>query len=174
MSTLTLTDLPMSRALDFQAMSSIRGAGGAPWVFGAFAPSCPRARIAPIVNFYQTNFVADQLNVQFQNIDVDNSAANAVININAGQNALNFNFTAWQRGSRPTSTELQSRFTGHRQRRSSHAGSVHMRGQRGRMPGAARTGDSGPCRRHGATPGEFASRLAIRSLADLHRAIPAQ
>ena len=95
MSTLTLADLPMSRPLDFEAMSSIRGAGGAPWVFGAFRAFLPEsARIAPIVNFYQTNFVADQLNVQFQNIDVDNSAANAVININAGQNAMNFNFTA--------------------------------------------------------------------------------
>ena len=95
MSFLILADLPMSRALDFQAMSSIRGAGGAPWVFGAFRAFVPEsARIAPIVNFYQTNFIADQLNVQFQNIDVDNSAANAVININAGQNAMNFNFTA--------------------------------------------------------------------------------
>jgi hypothetical protein len=93
MTTMTITDLPMSRALDFKAMSSIKGAGGAPWVFGAFRAFLPEsARIAPIVNFYQTNFVADQLNVQFQTIDVENSAANAVINVNAGQNALNFNF----------------------------------------------------------------------------------
>ena len=95
MSTLTITDLPKSRALDFEAMASIHGAGGAPWVFGAFRAFLPEsARIAPIVNFYQTNFIADQLNVQFQNIDVDNSAANAQITINAGQNAMNFNFTA--------------------------------------------------------------------------------
>ena len=93
MSTLTITDLPMSRALDFEAMSSIKGAGGAPWIFGAFRAFQPEiARIAPIVNFYQTNFIADQLNVQLQNIDVENSGANAVINVNAGQNALNFNF----------------------------------------------------------------------------------
>jgi hypothetical protein len=89
----TITDLPLSRALDYQAMSSIRGAGGAPWVFGAFRAFLPEsARIAPIVNFYQTNFIADQLNVQFQDIDVQNSAPNAVINVNAGQDALNFNF----------------------------------------------------------------------------------
>ena len=62
----------MSRALDYQAMSSIKGAGGAPWVFGAFQPFVPESdRFAPIVNFFQTNniFVADQLNVQFQTID---------------------------------------------------------------------------------------------------------
>ena len=95
MRTLTITDLPRSRALDFQAMSSIHGAGGAPWVFGAFRAFVPEsARIPPIVNFYQTNFIADQLNVQVQNIDVDNKGANAVINIDAGQGALNFNFTA--------------------------------------------------------------------------------
>ena len=91
MTTATIHDLPMSRALDYKAMSSIRGAGGAPWVFGAFRAFLPEsARIAPIVNFYQTNFIADQLNVQFQTIDVDNSAANTVINVNASQGAFNF------------------------------------------------------------------------------------
>ena len=92
MSTMTITDLPMSRALDFRAMSSIKGAGGAPWVFGAFRAFLPPvAQVAPIVNFYQTNFIANQLNVQFQNIDIDASAANAVVNVNAAQSALNFN-----------------------------------------------------------------------------------
>jgi hypothetical protein len=88
----TINDLRLSRALDYQAMSSIKGAGGAPWVFGAFQPFLPEsARFMPIVNFYQTNntFVADQLTVQFQNIDIDNSAANASINVTAGQNAIN-------------------------------------------------------------------------------------
>jgi hypothetical protein len=95
MSTMTISDLPMSRALDFKAMSSIKGAGGAPWVFGAFRAFLPdSARIAPIINLYQTNFIADQLNVQFQTIDVQNSAANAVINVDAGQSAMNFNFVA--------------------------------------------------------------------------------
>ena len=94
MATATINDLPMSRALDHKAMSSIKGAGGAPWVFGAFRAFVPEsARIAPIVNFFQTNnfFVADQLNVQFQTIDIDNSASNAVINVAASQGALNFN-----------------------------------------------------------------------------------
>jgi hypothetical protein len=93
MATTTINDLRLSRALDYQAMSSIKGAGGAPWVFGAFQPFVPEsARFAPIVNFFQTNntFVADQLNVQFQTIDINSSAANAVINVVAGQNAVNF------------------------------------------------------------------------------------
>ena len=92
MATVTINDLPMSRVLDYQAMASIQGAAGAPWVFGAFQPFVPEsAQFAPIVNLYQTNniFVADQLNVQFQTIDVNNSAANAVVNVSAGQNAMN-------------------------------------------------------------------------------------
>jgi hypothetical protein len=90
MTTATIKDLPLSRALDYKAMSSITGAGGAPWVFGAFIPESDR--ILPIVNFYQTNnvFVADQLNVQFQTIAVDNSGSNSAINISAGQNGVNF------------------------------------------------------------------------------------
>jgi hypothetical protein len=89
----TLNDLRTSRALDHKAMASVRGAGGAPWVFGAFRAFAPEsARIAPIVNFFQTNYFADQLNVQFQTIDINNSAANAVISVSAGQDALNFNF----------------------------------------------------------------------------------
>ena len=76
MATTNINDLPMSRALDYKAMSSVKGAGGAPWVFGAFRAFLPdSARIAPIVNFYQTNFIADQLNVQFQTIDVDCEAS---------------------------------------------------------------------------------------------------
>ena len=92
MATTTIIDLPVSRALDYKAMSSIKGAGGAPWVFGAFRAFLPEsARIAPVVNFYQTNFIADQLTLQFQNINVENSAPNSTINVNACQNALSFN-----------------------------------------------------------------------------------
>ena len=94
MATMTINDLQLSRALDYKAMSCIKGAGGAPWVFGAFRAFVPESeRIVPIINFYQTNntFIADQLNVQFQTIDVDSSASNAVINVVAGQRAANFN-----------------------------------------------------------------------------------
>jgi hypothetical protein len=93
MATMTINDLPMSRALDYKAMSSIKGAG-APWVFGAFRAFLPEsARIAPIVNFFQTNniFVADQMNIQLQKIDINSSASDAVINVVANQRAVNFN-----------------------------------------------------------------------------------
>jgi hypothetical protein len=83
----TVTDLPVSRALDYKAMAAIRG-GGAPWVFGAFRPFAPAPeRIVPIV-FNQINFIAEQLTLQFQNINVENSGANSNINVNAGQNSL--------------------------------------------------------------------------------------
>ena len=96
MATATIRDLPSSRALDLQALRSIRG-GGAEWIFGAFRAFVPDVpTILPIVNFNQTNnfFVADQLNVQFQNIDVNSSAPGANINVVAGQNAVNFNISA--------------------------------------------------------------------------------
>ena len=92
MTTTTIRDLPKNRALDYKAMSAIKGAGGAPWVFGAFRAFQPEsAHIVPVINFYQTNYIADQLTLQFLNINVDNSAANSTINVNAGQNALTFN-----------------------------------------------------------------------------------
>jgi hypothetical protein len=96
MATTIIRDLPSSRALDLRALRSIRG-GGAEWIFGAFRAFVREVDpILPIVNFNQTNnfFVADQLNVQFQNIDVENSAPNANINVVAGQKALNFNISA--------------------------------------------------------------------------------
>ena len=91
MASLTINDLPRSRALDYNAMASISGAGGE-WVFGATSDAL-RAfasdRSAPIVNLYQTNnmFIADQLNIQFQTIAVDTEATNAVVNVIAGQDA---------------------------------------------------------------------------------------
>ena len=89
MATLTIIDLPSSRALDYKAMTAIRGAGPGDWVLFAFLPFSPSAApIQPIVNFYQTNYIADNLTVQTQNIDVTNSAPGASINVGAGQNAL--------------------------------------------------------------------------------------
>jgi len=82
----------MSRALDYRAMRLIKGADGAPWVFGAFRAFVPAAaQLPPIVNFYQTNYFADKLTLQSQNISVHNSAANATINVAAGQNAATLN-----------------------------------------------------------------------------------
>lgn len=94
MAAITIKDLPTSRALDLKAMTSIRGAGGAGWVFGWARPYIEQAAHfgsgAPI-NLFQTNnfYIADQMNNQISVIDVKNSASNATINVNATQNASN-------------------------------------------------------------------------------------
>ena len=83
MAAITINDLPANRALDRQAMSAIRGAGGAPWVFGAFRPYVD---VSPssgsVVNFYQVNnsFYADQMINQSQIVNINNSGANSNIN----------------------------------------------------------------------------------------------
>jgi hypothetical protein len=92
MATTTITDLPSSRALDYKSMSAIRGAGPGDWVLYAFLPYRPPvAPILPIVNFYQTNYIADNLTLQTENIDVKNSAPGASINVGAAQNAFTVN-----------------------------------------------------------------------------------
>jgi hypothetical protein len=90
MATTTITDLPGSRALDYKAMTAIRGAlGDGNWCLYAFVPFRPAvAPSLPIVNFYQTNYIADQLNLQVQNIDIKNLGS-GMINVDAAQNALN-------------------------------------------------------------------------------------
>jgi hypothetical protein len=91
MATMTIADLPSSRALDYKAMSAIRGAGLGDWVLYAFQSyRSPVASITPVVNFYQTNYIADQLNVITDNIDIKNSAPGATITVAPNQNALNF------------------------------------------------------------------------------------
>jgi len=91
MTTMTITDLPRNRALDYEAMSAIRGAGlTGEWCLYAFRPFVPESdRIVPTVNFYQTNIIADQLNLLSTNIDIKNSAPGATINVATQQNALN-------------------------------------------------------------------------------------
>lgn len=92
MATLTIKDLAVRRELDFRAMSCVRG-GGAQWVFGWIQPYvAPRqSAMAPVVNFYEINysFYAEQMNNQFQNIDVRNDAPNSTISVDAGQGAKN-------------------------------------------------------------------------------------
>ena len=89
MATTTINDLPLSRALDYKARAAVKGGGGAAWVLGAFRPFMPEsARIAPIV-FNQINLIAQQLTLQFQNINVENSAPNSQITVNAGQSGIN-------------------------------------------------------------------------------------
>jgi len=93
MATTTIHDLQVSRALDYKAMSAVRGGGGAPWVF-AFRPFVrASAQIAPIIYNQITNFIAENLTLQFQNINVENTGDNSQVNVNAGQNALTFDLT---------------------------------------------------------------------------------
>ena len=86
MATTTITDLPGSRALDYKAMSAIRGAAGAgDWCLYAFSPY----QIAPLpIVIYETNYIADQMNLQVQNIDIKDSGS-GTITLNTAQNALN-------------------------------------------------------------------------------------
>ena len=92
MATTVIADLPISRALDYKAMSSIRGAGLGDWVMYAFLPySPPSAAVVPTINFYQINYIATNLTLQTENINVNNSAAGAAINVGAAQNALPVN-----------------------------------------------------------------------------------
>ena len=87
MTTLAINDLHTERALDRKAMSSIRGAGGAGWVFGWIRPYIPAVAssdfLGPVMNFFQTNnfYIADQMNNQFQTIDINSTGANARISV---------------------------------------------------------------------------------------------
>jgi hypothetical protein len=77
---ITLTDLPVSRALDVKAMSSLRGGNGL-WTLGAFQfYRPPGASVAPSVNFFQitNNFTyIDKLVNQTTILNVENSGNNA-------------------------------------------------------------------------------------------------
>jgi hypothetical protein len=87
-----ITDLATSRALDYRAMTAIRGAGLGDWVMYAFLPySPPSAAVVPTINFYQINYIATNLTLQTANIDVNNSAPGASINVGAAQNATPIN-----------------------------------------------------------------------------------
>jgi hypothetical protein len=72
-------------------MAAIRGAGlTGEWCLYAFRPFVPESdRIPAVVNFYQTNYIADQLNLLTTNIDINSSAPGATINVANAQNALN-------------------------------------------------------------------------------------
>ena len=79
--------------MDYKAMRAVRGGGGAPWVF-AFRPLVRASSIAPIIYNQITNFIAENLTLQFQNINVENLGDNSNINVNAGQNALTIDIPA--------------------------------------------------------------------------------
>lgn len=86
MALITITDLPVNRALDMHAMVSLRGASGAPWVVGAFRPFAPASPgIVPSVNYYNvTNNITfiDKMVNQYTVLDIDsgdNSPVTAVV-----------------------------------------------------------------------------------------------
>jgi hypothetical protein len=93
MTSLSITDLHMQRDIDPKGMSFIRGAGGAPWVFGWIDPYQPAqpSEFGPIINLYQTNntFYANQVVNQYQMLDVTNSGANSNVTVGVGQNGKN-------------------------------------------------------------------------------------
>ena len=80
---ITITDLPVSRALDFRAMSSLRGGGGAPWVFSVARPFTEASpSVMPVANYYQitNNYTfIDQMVNQTTILDIANSGDNANI-----------------------------------------------------------------------------------------------
>lgn len=81
MATLTINDLPASYALDRKAMARVRGAG-ASWVFGWISPFVNASPSQPQqINFYQINNYADQMINQYQIVSVNNSGANANLNV---------------------------------------------------------------------------------------------
>ena len=83
MAAIAIKDLSIDRALDRKAMAAIKGAG-APWVFGWIRPFVEaKPSFLPVINFYQISntFVADQMVVQFQDINVNNTAANSTIGV---------------------------------------------------------------------------------------------
>jgi hypothetical protein len=87
---LRIDDLRTDKTLDREAMGLIRGAGGAPWVYGWMHAFMPQQRgIAPVINFYQINNYADQLINQFQMVDVSNTAPNSVINVGVDERSNN-------------------------------------------------------------------------------------
>lgn len=90
MATITINDLPASRTLDREAMSRIRGAAGAPWVFGWIRPFVEASPSQfPVINFYQINNFADQMINQYQMVSVINSAANSTLDVKVDESSVN-------------------------------------------------------------------------------------
>ncbi|ALK99057.1 hypothetical protein AB595_15315 [Massilia sp. WF1] len=90
MATITVNDLSADTALDRKAMSTIRGGDGAPWVFGWIQPYIDAsARQVPVINFYQINNFADQMINQYQTVSVNNTGANATLNVSVDESSLN-------------------------------------------------------------------------------------
>jgi hypothetical protein len=86
MTAITISDLPQQRALDRDSIACIRGAAGAPFVYGwiqPYIPPQPAVAGFPLMNFYQINntsiFYAEQVVNQFQTVEINNSAPSSNI-----------------------------------------------------------------------------------------------
>jgi hypothetical protein len=91
MASITINDLRTDRILDRKAMSAIKG-GNASWVYGWIRPynrNTSPFGSGSVVNFYQINNYADQMINQVQVVDINNSAANANINVGLNENSTN-------------------------------------------------------------------------------------
>jgi len=91
MASITIKDLRTDLVLDRRAMSAIKG-GNASWVFGWIRPYTPKGNgfgSGSVVNFYQINNYADQMINQIQVVDINNSAANANINVALDERSTN-------------------------------------------------------------------------------------
>jgi hypothetical protein len=95
MAAIFIRDLPTDRALSRRTMSNIRGGAGAQWVFGWIRPYVPAVAsdggFGGIINVYEVtnNYFAQQMNNQFQNIAVSNTAPNSQINLAVDQRSIN-------------------------------------------------------------------------------------
>jgi hypothetical protein len=90
MATISIHDLPASKTLDRKAMSTIRGAGGAPWVFGWIRPFVEGSPSQfPVINFYQINNYADQMINQYQMVSVNNTGNNANLTVGVDESSVN-------------------------------------------------------------------------------------
>ncbi|HXZ06423.1 MAG TPA: hypothetical protein VEI25_00040 [Paraburkholderia sp.] len=94
MATIIVSDLTHNVALDRRAMAAIRGGGGegAPWVYGWIQPYVRQTpSFGPVINLYDinNNFYANQMNNQFQSVDVRNTGSNLSINVSPDARATN-------------------------------------------------------------------------------------
>jgi hypothetical protein len=90
MASITINDLPADRALDRKAMSRVRGAGGASWVFGWIRPyQDAQGGMVPVINFYQINNYADQMINQYQLVNVSNLAPHSNVNVAVDGRSVN-------------------------------------------------------------------------------------
>ena len=90
MATISINDLPCRHTLDRRAMACIRGAAGAPWVFGWIVPYTGASQSRdPVINFYQINNYAEQIINQYQMVSVSNSGGNSTLNVKVDESSLN-------------------------------------------------------------------------------------